>query len=73
MIFQTQLRLLRYGSGKPGDRMVPVRWVRLPPQGTAGKKRREIKKELSNAPNVSWLQTRESKIRYMHTSMHRFA
>lgn len=36
-------------------------------------KRREIKKELSNAPNVSWLQTRESKIRYMHTSMHRFA
>ncbi|TNN88036.1 hypothetical protein EYF80_001617 [Liparis tanakae] len=27
VIFQTQLRLLRYGSGKPGDKMVPVRWL----------------------------------------------
>lgn len=40
VIFHTQFRLLRYGSGKPGDKMVPVRWVRLPPHGTAGKKQR---------------------------------
>lgn len=39
-IFHTQLRLLRYGSGKPGDRMVPLRSVRLPPHGTGRRGRR---------------------------------
>lgn len=36
-ILHRQLRLFGYGSGKPGDNMVPRRSVRFPLQGTEGK------------------------------------
>lgn len=36
-ILQRQLRLFGYGSGKPGDRIVPRRSVKLPLQGTRQK------------------------------------
>lgn len=60
--------------------MVPVRWVRLPPHGTAGKKDEDEKKQLILAVyqmyhgyRLDVQRCRESKIRYMHTDMHKFA